>query len=352
MALSALVENGIAGANALVPNSGMKIRTWATSAANAANLPADADLTLPAAVAAAKASSIRGVLLGYLAFGGRKKGDVATFRDLIKGWENADLKAELKAYQDFSQAQKQGVILMPSFRYTNSLEKQNAKSVLETARTVMMKAYLAAVFGNGRQGGQPECKEYAQMKEWFGQDGNLPAPVNRRRYAVLIGNLKSLTDVLGTKPIRVYYRGKKIKGPSDKPNEHDAAEELGDAYGSAFRLSSIPAEYDKTYSHLTLGTPFFKTGAMDAAARKDAGEPELRPAGTLVHELSHNICDTQDVEMPPASFAAHPDWQKEDGHGAKAYFEEKCHWLAQNAPELAINNADSYDFYFESFKAA
>ena len=91
---------------------------------------------------------------------------------------------------------------------------------------------------------------------------------------------------------------------------------------------------------------------MDATARKAAGEPELRLAGTLVHELSHNICDTQDVEMPPASFAAHPDWRKEDGQGVKCYFEEKCQWLANNVPDLAINNADNYDFYFESFAAA
>jgi len=347
MPLPALVEDGITGAEGLVQGTGTVIRTWAN--ANPANLPADASLTfLPGQ---ANATAIRGVLLGYLAFGKRDKGVIAGFRDLIKAWQPNDLTAELKAYYDFSKAPAQGVILMPSFRHANSSNKENAKSTLAAATKTMMKAYLAAT-----QGRQADGDERAKMVDWFGA-------FDDTRYGTVVTNLKSLTDVLGATPIRVYYRGSNIKGPSDKPNEVGAAPK-NTAFASAFRSAVVPAGYDRAFAHVTLGEKFFNYKAEQAGV--DAGisarvavfgavNPKLsRPttafasttgkdsiSGVLVHELSHHICDTLDIDLP----ANHPT-----APGKKCYGQVKCKWLATNVPADAIRNADSYEYYFEQFQ--
>lgn len=347
MPLSALVEDGITGAEGLVQGTGAAIRTWAN--ANPTNLPGDASLTfLPGQ---ANATAIRGVLLGYLAFGKRDKAVVAAFRDLIKAWPPNDLTAELKAYYDFSKVPAQGVILMPSFRHANSANKENAKSTLAAATKAMMKAYLAAT-----QGRQADGDERAKMAEWFGA-------FDDARYGTVVTNLKSLTDVLGATPIRVYYRGSNIKGPSDKPNEPGAAPKK-EAFASAHRSGVIPASFDRAFAHITLGEKFFNyradtagvgAGISAQVAVFGAVNPNLtRPttafastsgtnstAGVLIHELSHHICDTQDIELP----ANHPT-----AAGKKCYGQVKCKWLATNVPADAIRNADSYEYYFEQFQ--
>jgi hypothetical protein len=50
--------------------------------------------------------------------------------------------------------------------------------------------------------------------------------------------------------------------------------------------------------------------------------------GTIIHELTHIVGNTNDYE----------------------YGEDDCVILAQNDPEKAIENADNYEFYCESFK--
>lgn len=50
--------------------------------------------------------------------------------------------------------------------------------------------------------------------------------------------------------------------------------------------------------------------------------------GTIIHELTHIVGNTEDHE----------------------YGEDDCVILAQNEPDKAIDNADNYEFYCESFK--
>ena len=168
-------------------------------------------------------------------------------------------------------------------------------------------------------------------------------------------NLEKLSDVLGTKPIRAYYRGSNIKGPSDKPNELGQAPRT-EAFASAFRLDVLPAGYDRNYSHITLGKLFFEhkpgtagvaTGlqarvAMFGGAKSgitrpgetyasDRGADSL--AGMLVHELSHHVCNTVDAVLPVGS----------PNPGGKCYGKNCCIWLAQQQPADAITNADNYE---------
>lgn len=344
MPLSPMVENGITGAEALVAGAGGAIRTWAN--ANMANLPTAASLTMTGA----NASAIRGVLLGYLAFGKRDNAIVPRFQPLISNWQQSDLQAELKAYYAFSKAPAMGVILMPSFRHATTVNRENAKKTLGDASTVMMKAYLSATKGKSGAG-----EERTKMEEWFGAH-------DATRFSTVVANLKKLTDVLGTTPIRLYYRGTNIKGPSDKPNE-DGAAPTSQAFASAFKLSKLPASYDRKFSHVTLGEKFFNFRAQSpgvggqianqvamfggAAARLTRPNTTFATTtgtnsigGVLVHELSHHVCDTEDIALPAGSPNA----------GNKCYGQGNCRWLAANVPGDAIKNADTYEYYFEMFQ--
>jgi len=349
MPLSAFVENGIRGAEELVPGTGTAIRTWAN--ANLVHLPPDADLAIGPPHSPARVKQVCGVLLGYMAFGKRPKAVVVPFRDIIKTWQEAELKAELKAYYEFSTTPKRGVILMPSFHHATTGNKENAKSTLTAASMAMMKAYLAAY--NGKQGAGAER---TRMKTWFGD-------FNDANYATVVANLKKLSDVLGTKPICVYYRGSNLKGPSDEAGENTVAPKET-AFAAAWTATNMPAELDRTCAHVVLGEKFFNYkgtqagvgggiadrvamfgGAKDGLTRpsreayaSSTGADSL--AGVLVHELSHNICDTDDVELKaPSPNAGEPCYGKTD-----------CKWLAEHVPDDAINNADNYEYYFEEFQ--
>ncbi len=353
MALNPFVEDGIKGAEELGKGAGAAIRTWAN--ANLSKLPPNTALTIPAPITdAAVIRRLRGVLLAYQAFGRHPNSVVPTFREIIKTWAAAELTAELKAYYEFSTAPKKGVLLMPSFRHATSGNRENAKSTLTAASVAMMKAYLAAY--TGKQGAGPER---TRMETWFGAfDGT--------RYGTVVANLKKLSDVLGSKPICVYYRGTNLKGPSDEAGENKAAPKET-AFAAAWRTEDMPADlkraFSTTFSHVVLGEKFFnykgkRTGvASNIAARVAMFGPVrtglTRPtetyasttgsdsvAGVLVHELSHNICNTDDVELPSPSPNA----------GEDCYGQENCKWLAQHVPAGAIKNADTYEYYFEEFQ--
>ena len=144
---------------------------------------------------------------------------------------------------------------MPSFRHGTSVNRENAKKTLGDASAVMMKAYLSATEGKRGAG-----DERTKMEEWFGA-------YSATRFSTVVFNLKTLADVLGTKPIRVYYRGTNIKGPSDKPNEQGVAPK-NDAFASAFKFSVLPASYDRTFSHVTLGENFSTLVAKQPALER------------------------------------------------------------------------------------
>ncbi|SMF13588.1 Lysine-specific metallo-endopeptidase [Alteromonadaceae bacterium Bs31] len=70
----------------------------------------------------------------------------------------------------------------------------------------------------------------------------------------------------------------------------------------------------------------------NAAAFKSGGDV-ISYAGVIVHEATHNIVRTTDVEVS----------------GYTMYGPNFCRWLAQNHPDKAVNNADSYRLYCEMF---
>jgi hypothetical protein len=339
------VEDAISEGEKMV--KGLKLRAWAT--ANLAKLA-----TFPTKAATGpKANKVNAVLLGYVAWGRRTVSNtLVTFTNLIKSWSDIELAKELKAYAALSPMPKSGVILMPSFRYANQLEVTNAKSTLASAKQVMMKAYLTATSGARNAG-----SERTLLENWFGAyDSN--------RYATVLANLKTLNDVLGARPICVYYRGSRVTGkqPSDKPNDNGSMNK-STAFASAFKRTDLPAVYDSTYAHVTLAEKFFNyktknagvSGKLQARVAMFGGAKAnlSRPgktyastsgkdsiAGALVHELSHNLCDTDDITLPVGS----------PSPGNDCYGHTNCTWLKNNRPADAINNADNYEYYFEQFQ--
>ena len=343
MPLHPVVENAVKAGEAMVP--GISLRVWAT--ANPAKLT---DFHTRAALNSANAAKVQAVLLGYLAYGGRTADIVSPFREIIKDWQETDLRGELAEYFALSRTPATGVILMPSFRHANQMEKTSANQTLVRARQGAMKAFLAASAAQRNAGA-----ERTKWVSWFGA-------FDDARSRTVADNFKRLSDVLGTKPIRAYYRGSHIKGPSDKPNEPGKAPTT-EAFASAFRLAVLPAGYDRNFSHITLGKLFFahkaKTagvapgiqarvamfgGAVGNLSRpgdpyaSDRGADSL--AGVLVHELSHHVCNTVDAVLPVGS----------PNPGGKCYGKNCCAWLAQHRPADAITNADSYEYYFEEYQ--
>lgn len=66
--------------------------------------------------------------------------------------------------------------------------------------------------------------------------------------------------------------------------------------------------------------------------------------GTIIHEVSHLVGNTDDVPRPGGGAYA-------DGF-TETYGETNCKWLAKNHPALALTNADNYLFYCCSFPLA
>lgn len=265
-------------------------------------------------------AALQAVLLVHRAIGAQEDAQMASRKGIVAGWSAQDLAAEkeayVKAHQGFQIAKAGDVILMPSFRHANSVERNNAKDTVERAIKMLLKAYLAVKFAVKTAG-----DERTKAQTWFGA-------FDTTRFQTVAANLKKLHDAIATKPIRLYYRGPKTKGPEDKPRKSDAATPLG-AFASAFTASSLPPYYDTKFGHVTLGNLFFNKTKTTTSSQDSIG-------GVLLHELSHHICDTDDVKRP--------DTHKE------TYGQDDCKWLATNHPPLAIKNADNYEYYCESFQ--
>jgi hypothetical protein len=123
-------------------------------------------------------------------------------------------------------------------------------------------------------------------------------------------------------------------------------------------LSDDPLSDDVAYIHPLAGQNF-GTQALNYA---DAQPPALVPnptihigsgfytapllgidsqVGTIIHELSHLVCSTEDVPNPNGG-----DYP--DGFG-DTYGEKNCKWLAVNHEAQARHNADNFLFYCCSF---
>lgn len=308
----------------------------------------------------------RAVMLAHRFFGTRDNSTLPAIATTVNGFGAAELAKELAAlHQSWVDGQDKlrevnsgkyfgSVFLAPSFRYANSEERRVGPDVMKRSQQMCLKAVISikAV----PKGGEPKDAYEA----WFGTyDGTNPTSVTH--YEKVRKNVLAIYEALCKKPVRLYYRGPKLASTAieDKPGTAANAT-ISSAVASAFtaaQVASMPRYANSPFAHISFGTQAFSHGAAVApssgfaAARAVFGtsvNPTSRVGlpvrgtsgqnslgGTILHELSHFICSTEDEDHP---------------NGGKSYGVTKCTTLKSLNQAKACNNADNYKYYFESFQ--
>lgn len=203
------------------------------------------------------------------------------------------------------------VYLGQSFEYANSKERDDTTKAFERARLLINSAYLGLAHATNAH-----SAERTIYTDWFGA-----YDANRLREVRRVVN--AIHGALFLKPVVLYFRGNKVTGPSDCPAEV-ADLTPGGYFGAAWKPQNLPNQLDEEYTYIFLGKAFFKSGmyALDSIA------------GVIIHELSHSICGTDDVDF----------------EGAKTYGVKRCKNLATKRPDLAVKNADCYEYLCEAYQ--
>lgn len=151
-----------------------------------------------------------------------------------------------------------------------------------------------------------DLKEVERYKKWFG-DFNA-------------SNVKEVTRIITEihkkfeeEKICLYYA---TKEPGAEPNDFAYVEQ---------------DDIDQQILNIYLCNMFFRT--------KENTERFNTALGTILHELTHSIGKTDDVEII--------DCNKKQ---TTCYGEELCTYLASFNSKLAIKNADNYEMYLETFR--
>jgi hypothetical protein len=193
----------------------------------------------------------------------------------------------------------------------NTLEKTDSKRAFDDAVELIQKAWPnIALLRDG--------VSRTTYETWFGAS-------DPGRHAKVRKNMDKIHTALTKRPLMLYYRGAGL--PGGTPNdEAGRGAPIGpeDFFGAAY--PNQPLALDARFTHIFVGTAFFESATL---FQNDS------MGGVMIHELSHAICQTDDVVYD----------------GAITYGQRLCKKLAIERPQLAINNADCYEYYCESFQA-
>lgn len=202
--------------------------------------------------------------------------------------------------------------------------------------------------------------------EYFGDPGG-------QRDKVL-ANLTTMLTAITAHKLYLYYRGKHVqrKGKETDYPFPDTAMDFGgmtqgDYYGAATRKKQ--RHYQSDDIHIRLGVLL--------EAEPPTGRVALA-AGTIIHEMSHWLCDTRDVKyvteggkyessgmvldksvvehwkrrdkVQPPTGMSQDKWDEYRSLLAKievrrTYGEDACREMASRRPEKAVENADNYCYY-------
>jgi len=171
------------------------------------------------------------------------------------------------------------------------------------------------------------------MKRWFGNQVTTP-----RGWWQGVSNILYCIERILLTGVKVYYRGARdlIGKTSDYPP--DLLKNPKPTIGEVDIKGIAEAAAGDKDGVLGLCKDFFKT----SLERKNGITTVMRAVklkgidsvtGTIIHELSHNMCETEDHDRPD--------------NGTACYGTADCLWLAKNHPNLAWYNADNIEYFCE-----
>lgn len=205
-------------------------------------------------------------------------------------------------------------------RTKNTVKYTDVETAIREARAMTIKAYLLA---KGALRGNEDGVE--KMTRWFGPRNEGAGINDRDWWKGAIAIIGAVEDFI-VDNVHVYYRGDKslLGKATDYPGEHGKikARDI-----SGFAESSTGSKDNR----IGLCKLFF------AQQKKGGSKMKLRGSdsagGTLVHELSHNICATEDHSNATNT--------------GDCYGTADCLQLAASIPSRAFYNADNIEYFCE-----
>jgi hypothetical protein len=211
-------------------------------------------------------------------------------------------------------------------RQINSMMFRDVEFAIGEARAMIVKAYMTTV---AAMKGDTAAEQ--KMERWFGpKQGNI-IPVNSRRWWKGAQMIISLVEDFVVKNVDVYYRGPKAPDGSSligKANDYPGETAPIDAHD----ISGLAeAEAGAVNNRIGLCSDFWAKTPKGKSKMNRIGRDSV--GGTLLHELSHNICSTDD------------HCTSDDTN--ECYGVANCEDLAENKASRAWYNADNIQYFCE-----
>ena len=202
-----------------------------------------------------------------------------------------------------------------------ALKRKDAEVALEQARKMVTQAYLAA---KGAISGSNE-DAIPVMEKWFGPRPLAPMQLHERDWWTGAATIIGVIEAFLTSAVNLYYRGSEVQG---RPNDYPG------------KVGNLTAHDVSGYAETYAGTMNSVIGLCELFFEKQVGTGQARMklsgydsvGGTLVHELSHNLCRTRDHDMPG---------------GGSAYGTDDCLILRRDRVWRAWWNADNIEYFCE-----
>jgi hypothetical protein len=307
-------------------------------------------------------AQVRAVLLAAQCFGSLDANGQGykAYAKQIAGDSTAALAKRLTDYYDAHRrfevinASPNGIGYGPSFNFADAQVRRNCEQAYQQVTKILHAAYQDV--GSALNGVTASEKRFTA---WFG-------PAESGRVNLVRNNFFAMLEAIKVHKLYLYYRGPL---PADAVGVRDDYSDFGpplprtgeDYCGMATRRSkrnlSNPAGDDL---HIKLGNGVVLRGSLQPEDGRNTY------AGTIVHEISHIVCETRDVKLKQAASGALFSNTKgltsytsikqvprvdNDGSFVQTYGTKFCQYMAINWPDKAVMNADNYCFFVEQFLA-
>lgn len=204
---------------------------------------------------------------------------------------------------------------------SHSLIYKDIEFAFTECRSMIAKAYMSA---SAAMRGDKMAEKY--MVRWFGNRNTGTGPNDRDWWKGAVAIIGAIENFI-TSDINLYYRGDSslLGKKNDYPKQEASVLVARDIGGFA---ESSAGDQDNIIGLCSL---FFAKNNKKGATMKLKGADSV--AGTLIHELSHNICSTMD--------------HKNVSDTSDCYGLEDCLELAELKPSRAFYNADNIEYFCE-----